>query len=507
MTNRQIFEKLQTEITPAATADFDRRLLAWDGYVNGQSSAAEARAKILTHKSLAAHQAFIQPHIGRAISLLLAETAGEFTPMEQRWIWRMEKAFDRESLVTSELLAEQTKANAAAKEPIKRARADQSFVEYAPFLQTQVECARIEAQRRGARMDNSESVYSTLAENYYSGFDYGRLMAHLAEIQEWSRSFLPRLRLRPVSTSAPIINEPMSKDRQKEILSTLWPHLGQDPEWGRLFFGEGSSTYLINPKDVRSVIRLRPPEWLVSLSTMFHEAGHVNTDQGQPPLLDWTLVESVRAMGLAAHETQAAIWQYHVGRSHEAWVALYPKLQEMESAFLGIPLDLWYRKINDLSLGMSNGRTNEATYPLHLGWRIELEKMLLGGEISVADIPIHARRLAKKYLGYEPTTDPALLVIDDGMWLAGMFGLYPNYVVGPLGGAQLVSTFKGQHPIWTDDFRQGNFGPLRKWMAHYVHQHVYLRDLDDILFEATGSSLSPKDWMEHIEQKFIPLYT
>ena len=67
-----------------------------------------------------------------------------------------------------------------------------------------------------------------------------------------------------------------------------------------------------------------------------HEAGHALYDQGLPRELHGTLLADVPSIGL--HESQARLWENHVGRSRAFWAHYFPKLRGAVPASFG-----WHR--------------------------------------------------------------------------------------------------------------------------------------------------------------------
>ena len=78
---------------------------------------------------------------------------------------------------------------------------------------------------------------------------------------------------------------------------------------------------------------------------------------------------------------------------------------------------------------------DEATYNMHIMIRFELERMLMKGELSVADLPEAWNARYKEYLGIDvPNNTKGCL--QDIHWSMTSLGYFPTYTLGNLYCAQ-----------------------------------------------------------------------
>ncbi len=81
------------------------------------------------------------------------------------------------------------------------------------------------------------------------------------------------------------------------------------------------------------------------------------------------------------HESQARLWENHVGRSAAFWGHYFPKLAALfPDALAGSDARAFHRAINVVAPGLNRVAADEATYNLHMLVRYELEIALLDGE-------------------------------------------------------------------------------------------------------------------------------
>ena len=104
--------------------------------------------------------------------------------------------------------------------------------------------------------------------------------------------------------------------------------------------------------------------------------------------------------------------------------------------------------------------------------RYELEKKLISGEISCADLPELWHESMQRFFGLSTRDDYRNGVMQDVHWPSGAFGYFPGYTIGTMIAAQLFQSAKRQHPQILSELSQGNFKTLTGWL----HENVHSRD-------------------------------
>ncbi len=117
-----------------------------------------------------------------------------------------------------------------------------------------------------------------------------------------------------------------------------------------------------------------------------------------PPELHGTLLADAPSMGV--HESQARLWENHVGRSAAFWRRYFAQLQAaFPDVLAGLDARSFHRAINVVAPGVNRVAADEATYNLHVLVRYELEIALLAGDLAVADLPGAWDERYRHYLG------------------------------------------------------------------------------------------------------------
>ena len=77
-------------------------------------------------------------------------------------------------------------------------------------------------------------------------------------------------------------------------------------------------------------------------------------------------------------------------------------------------------------------------------------------------------------------------MLQDVHWGAGLIGYFPTYTLGNLMAAQLWETIRADLPDLDAQLEQGDFAPLRAWLAENIHRHGRKFPPGELLRRVTG---------------------
>ena len=126
-------------------------------------------------------------------------------------------------------------------------------------------------------------------------------------------------------------------------------------------------------------------------------------------------------------------------------------------------------------------------------------------ELAVDDLPGAWAEKYRHYLGIEPAND-AEGVLQDIHWSAGLIGYFPTYTLGNLYAAQLFESAERDLGGLAKPHARGEFRPLGEWLQEHVHQQGQRRTAAELVCHITGKPLSHVPLVEHLSEKFGPLY-
>jgi carboxypeptidase Taq len=210
------------------------------------------------------------------------------------------------------------------------------------------------------------------------------------------------------------------------------------------------------------------------------------------------------APSMGVHESQARLWENHVGRSGAFWRHYFPKLQASFASRLGdLDARAFHRAINVVEPGLNRVAADEATYNLHVLVRYELEIALLGGDLSAADLPGAWDERYRHYLGVSAAR-PRDGCLQDVHWALGELGYFPTYTLGNLYAAQLVDAYGAQHDL-DGELASGNLGGLRAWLAAQLYVHGAELPAEALIERITGHGLDAEPFFRRLERRVAEL--
>ncbi|MEE2760655.1 MAG: carboxypeptidase M32, partial [Pseudomonadota bacterium] len=164
--------------------------------------------------------------------------------------------------------------------------------------------------------------------------------------------------------------------------------------------------------------------------------------------------------------------------------------------------DNLYAAITHVSRGLIRVDADEATYPLHVILRTDLERAMLAGDLSIDDLPGAWNEGMERLLGLAPR-DEADGCMQDIHWFDGAFGYFPSYTMGALAAAQFYAAAVKDRPEIPDAIGRGDFAPLYAWLGDNIHGLGSLLETPDLIKKATGAPLDPEVFIAHLQARYL----
>ena len=133
------------------------------------------------------------------------------------------------------------------------------------------------------------------------------------------------------------------------------------------------------------------------MSATIHETGHGLYEQGLPQ--DLRPLGPPEAASTGMHESQSRFWENQVGRSAALFEWLTPLLQSDPPPHSARDL---FQAANAVRSTPIRVESDELSYNLHILIRYQLERRLLDGELSAADLPQAWDDAYEHWLGFRP---------------------------------------------------------------------------------------------------------
>jgi carboxypeptidase Taq len=143
---------------------------------------------------------------------------------------------------------------------------------------------------------------------------------------------------------------------------------------------------------------------------------------------------------------------------------------------------------------------DEVTYSLHIIMRFELERAMLSGEVTAADLPEAFDNKLREYLGVEPR-DVVDGVLQDVHWSDSNLGYFPTYALGNVISVQLWERATSELGDLEEEFERGEFGTLRGWLGEHVHRWGRVFQPSELLERIVGGPLDAEPYLGYLRAK------
>jgi carboxypeptidase Taq len=375
---------------------------------------------------------------------------------------------------------------------------------FLPAFEGLISIAREEAELRAKAL--GLDPYDAMMEQYDPGNRAADITPVFARLKTFLKDFIPaaldhqeaKRAARPLKP----LNAPFPIEKQKALGLAVMEALGFDFEHGRLDVSHHPFCGGV-PTDVRMTTRYTTGEFLSSLMGIIHETGHGLYEQGLPK--EWSHFAIGKARGMAIHESQSLFCEKQIGRSAEFWEWAMPLVSEHlgPQSIEGWDIEDMLLHVHEVRPGLIRVDADEATYPLHVILRYEIEKGLIDGSIRPRDVPSEWNARMDEYLGLSTEGDYRDGPMQDVHWPSGAYGYFPSYTLGAMIAAQLWVALEKDHPSAREDMRNGRFVEINNWRRDRIWSQASRYSTPDLLVRATGEKLNGTYFEEHLKRRYL----
>lgn len=473
-------------------------LLGWDQELHMPPRGGESRAAQLALLSSLAHERSTSAELGQLLDRLTrALKIGQVPPEAAVNIRETNRAYERKRKLPCELVEAIARTRSQGMQAWRTARQVSNFNIFRPWLEKHIDLQKQAADLFGYQQE----PYDALLDEYEPGMTTAQLEVLF---QQLGKAIVPMLR-QVVGASVPLDQSIFSRlypaDKQKEWAQTLAQAVGFDFEAGRLDTCTHAFTETLCSDDVRMTVRCDEKNPLALTYSLMHEVGHGLYEQGLERKHQGTPMG--QAVSLGVHESQSRLWENVIGRSLAFWKFALPKFKAI---FTGIADDLdevtVFRCANIVKPSLRRLGSDEITYNLHILLRFELERDLINGHLSVAELPDAWNACMQKYLGLTPPND-AQGVLQDVHWSMYFVGYFPTYVLGNLYAAQIYEAAQRDLPDIEAQVAVGEFHLFREWLREKIHRHGMHYQATELIQLVSGRPPSSDAFLNYLRRKFL----
>ncbi|TPV95370.1 MAG: carboxypeptidase M32 [Myxococcales bacterium FL481] len=468
---------------------------AWDEAVNMPPGGEAARGQAMATVAVLLHELQTDARLEGWLQSADQEALGTW---ERANLVQIRRALRRATAVAPDLVQALSLATSRCEQAWRKLRPTNDWETFAPLLDEVIARTREVAQALGERL--GVDPYDALVDEHEPGMTAAKIDPIFAELASFLPDYIQRGCERQTGVDVLPLQGPFSPAAQRDLGLQLMRACGFDFNHGRLdrshhpFCGG-------TPTDVRITTRYDETDFLPALMGVLHETGHAKYEQGLPR--GWLEQPVGHALGMAMHESQSLLAEMQLCRSAAFWRFAGPLVRQ---AF-GTSDALSDRNLAALATRVAPGKirvdADELTYPCHVILRYEIEKELIAGTLTVADIPERWDEAMRDSLGIDTRGDVRDGCMQDVHWPAGAVGYFPTYTLGALIAAQLAAAMNEAIPDIDERLAQGDFAPMDAWLRQNVWSRGRVVSAQTALEQATGSELSVEPFRAHLARRYL----
>ena len=501
MSANSAFEKLATLGRRLEAMEHAQAMLGVDEAVMMPNGGGEKRAEAMSVIAGMYHEMATAPEVGDWLAAAAEEPLDE---MQIAAIREQQRAYTNMTCLSADFVRKQVVARMRSEQLWRELRGKDDWAGFLPAFEGVVAIAREEAALRADAL--GLEPYDAMMEQYDPGNRVADIAPVFARLKTFLKDFIPaalahqdeKRARRPLKP----LNAPFPIDKQKALGLAVMEALGFDFEHGRLDVSHHPFCGGV-PSDVRMTTRYDTAEFLSSLMGIIHETGHGLYEQGLPK--DWSHFAVGKARGMAIHESQSLFVEKQIGRSTEFWEWAMPLVREHlgPESIAGWDIEDLLLHVHEVKTGLIRVDADEATYPLHVILRFEIEKGLIEGSIAPKDVPGEWHARMRDYLGLSTLDNYRDGPMQDVHWPGGAFGYFPSYTLGAMIAAQLWASLEKDHPTARDDMRHGRFVAINDWRREKIWSQASRYSTPELLLHATGEKLNGKHFEDHLRRRYL----
>jgi carboxypeptidase Taq len=484
-------------MTRIADLRYASALLQWDQETYLPTKGAAKRGQQIATLNEMAHDLFTNEALGTMVNTL--SESDDLLPVQQRNVQLTGEDYARQQKIPGEFVREMSETVNRSFHSWMEARKHNDFRLFEQDLAKIVSLKRQEADFLGY----SHHPYDALLNEHDKGTDVILLDSIFGNVRQPLKDLLDKIVARPQVDDS-FLRQRYPKDKQWAFGMELLEKLGYDFEAGRQDLSEHPFSVSFNNQDVRITTRVDENDLASMTWSCIHELGHALYEQGLPG--DQYGLPAGEAASYSIHESQSRLWENHVGRSEAFCNNYFPLLQKYFPDQLGgVTTNQFYLAINKVQPSLIRTEADELTYHFHIMIRYELEKKLIEGSLSTADIPGYWAEQYKSYLGIS-VPDHKSGCLQDVHWSHGSFGYFPTYSLGSFYAAQIFEAVVNGDNAFANNVKSGNYTSLLQNLRRSVHSHGRIFTSEALCREVSGQTLDISKFLAYLLDKYQKIY-
>lgn len=490
-------EELKALQEKLSAFDHAASLISYDGATGAPRGTAANRAQTLGILGEERYKLAVGPETAALLELLEANRQ-ELTQSEERQVTLLIKSVRELKQVPMEEYVAYQRLLVEADDVWHRAKLENDFASFRPYLEKIFDTTR----RFAGYFAPEKDPYEYWLGEFEEGLTVAACDAFFEKVRQRLVPLLQKIAAAPQVDDS-LLSGDFPEEAQKALAEYLMELMGLDRDQVGLATTEHPfTTSLGSHFDVRITTHYHRDNLASSMYSVIHEGGHALYDTGSRPELAYTVLDGGVSMGI--HESQSRFYENIIGRSRPFVELVFPKIQELFPSLGPHTAEEFYRAVNKAEPSLIRTEADEITYCLHVMVRYELEKRVMAGDLTVADLPAAWNALYKEYLGVD-VPDDTRGVLQDSHWAGGAIGYFPSYALGSAYGAQFFRKMKETVEV-ESRIAAGDFGPVNGWNREHIWQHGCLFTPPQLLARVLEGPFDPEVYLTYLEEKAADVY-
>ena len=472
-------------------------VLYLDATTAAPSDTWEGRGKTMEVLSEITYDLIANEENGKLFDFL-KEREQELDAQTRRELEVLRKSYDQLHRIPAEEYVAYSVLLNDAQNAWHKAKNNDDFQGFAPYLAQIVEYNKKFAHY----YDPNKAPYDALLNEYEEGMTTQILDVFFARLREVIVPLMEKIAgAEDIRDDFLFRNYPIPV--QREFTDYLMDTLKIDRSHCGIAETEHPYTTNFNNKDVRITTHYYENNLVSSMFSVIHEAGHALYELGADEKYNYTALSGGVSMGI--HESQSRFYENLIGRSRAYVSLVFPKVKELFPQQLeDVTEEEFFRAINKAQASLIRTEADELSYCLHIMVRYELEKKLIGGALTVDQIPAEWKRLYKEYLGIDVPNDREGC-LQDSHWSGGSFGYFPSYALGSAYGAQMKHVMEGEIGSIDELIAADRIDKITEWLREKIHRHASFHKPGE-LFRSVCGEFDPSYYTDYLQKKYTALY-
>jgi carboxypeptidase Taq len=495
------FDRLRERLAVVHNLNRANSVLGWDQHTYMPPGGSAARGEQMATIGRIAHEMLVADETGELIRAATNEVKDLPRESDDASLVRVaQRDYDHQRKIPADLVAEMTRHAAEAFQVWARAREENKYPDFAPYLKKTVEYSCRVAELLGYE----DRPYDALLDIFEPGMKTAQVESIFEELKKDLVPLVRAIAERRERVDDSVLHQPYDEAKQESFGKMVAQLYGYDFTRGRLDRTVHPFETSFSRNDVRITTRYESDFLNPALFSTLHETGHGLYEQNVGESLEGSLLASGASHGL--HESQSRMWENVVGRSRGFWEHFYPQLQQaFPEQLKNVDLGTFYKAVNKVDPSLIRVEADEVTYNLHIMLRFEMELALLEGSISVDEAPEAWNQKMQSYLGIVPPTDSEG-ILQDIHWSSGLMGYFTTYSLGNILSIQLFDMAVKQRPEIPQEIGHGQFNTLRGWLEENLYRHGRKFEPNELVERITGEPIQSRSYMRYLKEKFGEIY-